>query len=66
MMMNNQPPVSLVDQLRECSGESENTRNPYWADNAKMLMRWAADTIDAADFALMENYRTNQRKENGQ
>jgi hypothetical protein len=50
-------PMGLVEQLRHCAKHSPDPFNPYWVDAAKTLMLWAADSLEAADRALAENYR---------
>jgi hypothetical protein len=47
----------LVQQLRDTS--KTGPQGSIWANDARRLMLWAARTIDAADDALMENYKHN-------
>ena len=42
----------LTQQLRQCARIGPGPLSPHWADRAKHLMLWAADTIDAADKAI--------------
>jgi hypothetical protein len=48
--------TKLQDQLRQCANDPS-AGNPFWIDNARQLMLWAADAIDAADSALSEQCR---------
>lgn len=45
----------LSEKLRQCARDSH-AGNPHWVGNAKQLMEWAADALDAADAALIEQY----------
>ncbi len=42
----------LSEQLRAAADAHVDYMTPYWIDEAKRLMRWAADTIEAAEAAL--------------
>ena len=48
----NQP--TLIEQLRACANSRPGIFDPHWIDEAKRLMKWAADTIEAANAALAE------------
>ncbi len=50
----------LAHQLRQCAATHPDLSNPFWVDQAKRLMRWAADALDAADVALWEHYRKSR------
>ncbi len=51
------PVVPLVQQLRDTARTGP--QESIWADEARRLMLWAARTIEAADDALLENYKHN-------
>jgi hypothetical protein len=57
--------ASLVDQLRTCAATKRDAFNPFWDDAARKLMRWAADTIEAANYALGEDYRRSESGKGG-
>jgi hypothetical protein len=54
-------PMGLVQQLRQCADGGPDPFSPFWVDRAKLLMRWAADSLEAADAAIAENYRTSAK-----
>lgn len=43
----------LQDKLRQCAEQAQ-IGNPIWMDRARQLMMWAADALDAADLALID------------
>lgn len=47
-MMDKEP--TLQDKLRLMA--DADSRHPFYADQAKQLMAWAADALDAAEAAL--------------
>lgn len=51
------PVVPLVQQLRDAA--KTGPQGSIWADEVRRLMLWAARTIEAADAALLENYKHN-------
>jgi hypothetical protein len=55
------PVVPLVQQLRDTS--KTGPQGSIWANDARRLMLWAARTIEAADAALLENYKHNTSDE---
>jgi hypothetical protein len=44
----------LVRQMRLCAASKPSEFEPHWEDAARRLLIRAADTIDAADFALLD------------
>lgn len=52
--------MTIQQQLRECAKSQPDPMNPHWVDNARMLMNWAADAIDAADEALLANKKARE------
>jgi hypothetical protein len=44
----------LVRQMRQCAASKPSEFEPHWEDAARRLLLQAADTIDAADFALLD------------
>jgi hypothetical protein len=44
--------MSIVDQLRLCATTERGPFAPHWDDSARLLMRWAADVIEAANKAI--------------
>ena len=45
---------TLIEQLRACAQAGPGPFDPHWVDEAKRLMLWAANTIEAANAALAE------------
>jgi hypothetical protein len=48
----------LVKEIRLCAASKPSEFEPHWEDAARRLLLQAADTIDAADFALLDYQRT--------
>jgi len=46
----------LQEQLRDCVAKTFSITDPYWIDTAKRLMLWAANSLDAAEIAIRDNY----------
>lgn len=46
--------LTLSEKLRAFSKTRPDIYNPNWEDQAKQLMLWAADTIDAANDAIRQ------------
>jgi hypothetical protein len=44
----------LAKRMRQCAASKQSVFEPYWEDAARRLLLQAADTIDAADFALRD------------
>lgn len=51
------PVVPLVQQLRDKA--KTGPQGSIWGNDARRLLLWAARTIEAADTALLENYKPN-------
>ena len=49
--------MSLADELRHCAAHRPDPFNPFWVDAAKRLMKQAADALDAANEAVMAEYK---------
>jgi hypothetical protein len=56
----NSPETYLAGLLRSCADAEP--LNPHWTDEAKRLMRWAADALRAADVAL-DDYRRKLKQQ---
>ena len=46
----------LAELLRDCANTEPGPLHPHWANEAQRLMRWAADALLAAEYAL-DDYR---------
>jgi hypothetical protein len=58
----NSPETYLAGLLRSCADAEPGPLNPHWTDEAKRLMRWAADALWAADVAL-DDYRRKLKQQ---
>jgi hypothetical protein len=58
----NMPETYLAGLLRSCADAQPGPLNPHWTDEAKRLMRWAADALRAADVAL-DDYRRKLKQQ---
>ena len=49
----------LAELLRDCADAEPGPLHPHWANEAQRLMRWAADALLAAEYAL-DDYRRRE------
>lgn len=54
----------LAELLRDCADAEPGPLNPHWVNEAQRLMRWAADALLAAEYAL-DDYRRREVAKKG-
>ena len=54
----------LAQQLREWADSEPEPFQPHWINEAQRLMRWAADALLAAEYAL-DDYRRREAAKAG-
>lgn len=55
--------MTLIEELRAAANAKLTPYDVHWEDTSRRLMRHAADTIEAENVAIDENYRNQVNHE---